>query len=243
MKASTIGLGVASVLVGVILPPLPAAPPPRKHVSPGKVTDRDGKPKAAAKPGLTREQREQVEKAARAFFTANPAQQTAWKSDAALDRLLTANESAVRRAAWQAYRAAAIHADRKKDFDRDRVRHGKYLSPYKVKKVGKRPAKGWPLFIALHGGGGAPKAVNDSQWRIMQIYYRDQPSVTGYQYLALRAPNDAWNGFYDDYIPPLVVNLIRQFLLFGDVDPDKVYLMGYSHGGYGAFFVDRKSVV
>jgi hypothetical protein len=64
--------------------------------------------------------------------------------------------------------------------------------------------------------------------------------VTGYKYLALRAPNDTWNGFYDDYVPPLVVNLIRQFLLFGDVDPDKVYLIGYSHGGYGAFFIGPK---
>ena len=92
----------------------------------------------------------------------------------------------------------------------------------------------------MHGGGGVPKAVNDSQWRVMQRYYRDQPSVSGYLYLALRAPNDSWNGFYADYVPPLVVALIRQFLLFGDVDPDKVFLMGYSHGGYGAFFIGPK---
>ena len=26
------------------------------------------------------------------------------------------------------------------------------------------------------------------------------------QYLALRAPNDTWNGFYDDYVPPLIIN-------------------------------------
>ncbi len=64
--------------------------------------------------------------------------------------------------------------------------------------------------------------------------------MTGYQYLALRAPNDTWNGFYANYVPPLIANLIRQFLLFGDVDPDRVYLMGYSHGGYGAFFVGPK---
>jgi len=41
-------------------------------------------------------------------------------------------------------------------------------------------------------------------------------------------------------LPPLVVNLIRQFALFGDIDPDKVYLIGYSHGGYGAFFIGPK---
>src|SRR5205823_7060885 len=57
---------------------------------------------------------------------------------------------------------------------------------------------------------------------------------------ALRAPNDAWDGFYFDKILPLIDTLIRQFMLFGDVDPDKVSLMGYSHGGYGAFFIGPK---
>jgi predicted esterase len=146
----------------------------------------------------------------------------------------------VRGVVWKAYQAAPVHADVKKDFEKNQVRYQKHLSPYTVKKVGKRPTNGWPLFIALHGGGGVPKQINDSQWKHMQIYYRDQPSVTGYQYLALRAPNDTWNGFYDVYVPPLVANLIRQFLVFGDVDSNKVFLMGYSHGGYGAFFIGPK---
>ncbi|MAE63630.1 MAG: hypothetical protein CMJ18_05110, partial [Phycisphaeraceae bacterium] len=87
------------------------------------------------------------------------------------------------------------------------------------------------------GGGGVPKRINDSQWRIMQRYYKDQHSVEGYLYLALRAPTDKWNGFYTGYVFPIVDNLIRQFLLFGDVDPDRVHAMGYSHGGYGAFAI------
>ena len=70
--------------------------------------------------------------------------------------------------------------------------------------------------------------------------YKDHPEVSGYKYLALRAPNDTWNGFYDDYVPPLIINLIRQFTLLGEVDPDKVFLIGYSHGGYGAFFIGPK---
>jgi hypothetical protein len=194
----------------------------------------------AERPGLTKEQAGRVGKAARAFFAAIPERQAGWKFDAALDELLAAHEGAVRRAVWDAYKSAPVHGELKKDFEQNQVRHEKHLSPYVVKKVGTRPPDGWPLFIALHGGGGAPKAVNDSQWKHMQIYYRDQKSVTGYQYLALRAPNDTWNGFYADYVPPLVVNLVRQFLLFGDVDPARVFLMGYSHGGYGAFFIGPK---
>jgi hypothetical protein len=208
----------------------------QKEVQAENVTDRY----ARKQPALTAEQARQVEKAARDYYTADAAEQAKWRFDRSLDRLLLENEPAVREAVWRAYRDAPIHGKLKEDFDANRVRYEKHVSPYTVKKVGKRPAAGWPLFIAMHGGGNAPKAVNDSQWEHMQRYYRDQPSVEGYQYLALRAPNDTWNGFYADYVPPLVRNLIGQFLLFGDVDPNKVYLMGYSHGGYGAFFIGPK---
>jgi pimeloyl-ACP methyl ester carboxylesterase len=109
-----------------------------------------------------------------------------------------------------------------------------------VKYVGQRPTNGWALFIAMHGGGNAPKELNDSQWVKMQIYYKDHPEAGGYIYVAPRAPNDTWNGFYDDYVYPLIANLVHQFLFFGDVNPDKVFIMGYSHGGYGAFAIGPK---
>jgi predicted esterase len=216
--------------------------PESKEVHAENVTARYSRPAKtpAGKPGLSAEQLQKIEKAAGEFFAADPNKQAQWRFDAALEGLLLVNEPDVRRAVWKAYQAAPIHEDLKKDFSQRQVRHQNHLSSYTVKTVGKRPANGWPLFIALHGGGGAPKKVNDDQWRVMQIYYKDQPSVPGYLYLALRAPNDTWNGFYDDYVPPLITNLIRQFVVFGDVDSDKVYLMGYSHGGYGAFFVGPK---
>jgi hypothetical protein len=189
---------------------------------------------------LSREQLAEIEKQARAFFEAGAERQAGWRFDERLDRWLAEHEAGVRAAVWKVYRESPTHAPMKRDFLAGQVRHAKYLSPYVVRKVGKRPASGWPLFIAMHGGGGAPKRVNDSQWRVMQRYYRDQPDVTGYLYLALRAPDDTWNGFYADHVTPLMVSLIRRFLLFGDVDPDKVFLMGYSHGGYGAFFLGPK---
>jgi hypothetical protein len=213
--------------------------PDRQDVYAENVTDRYARPAQKA-PGLAEEQRRRIEKEAGAFFAADAAGRADWKVDADLDRALAGHEEEVRRAVWKAYRDAPIHADAKKDFEQNHVRFGQYRSAYAVRQVGKRPEGGWPLFIALHGGGGAPRQVNDSQWEVMKRYYRDQPSVPGYLYLALRAPNDTWNGFYDNYVPPLVTNVIRQFLLFGDVNPDKVYLMGYSHGGYGAFFVGPK---
>ena len=178
--------------------------------------------------------------ALKGYFSADEKKRARWKFSRSLDKLLAGNEAAVRAAAWKAYLEAPLHSALKEDFDKLKVRFKTHLSPYTLKKVGKRPEGGWPLFIAMHGGGGVPKRINDSQWRHMQIYYRDQASVTGYQYLALRAPNDTWNGFYADYVYPLIENLVRQFLLFGDVNPDKVFIMGYSHGGYGAFSIGPK---
>jgi predicted esterase/transglutaminase-like putative cysteine protease len=213
--------------------------PDSREVFAENVTARYARPTKAA-PRLTPDQRKQIEKAAADFFAAPQDQQADWKFDAGLDRLLTAHEKEMRRLAWDADRVAPSHDAMKKDFASHQVRYRQYVSPYAVRAVGRRPAAGWPLFIAMHGGGGAPKAVNDSQWQVMQHYYRDQKTVPGYLYLALRAPNDTWNGFYDTYVPPLVANLIRQFVLLGDVDSNKVFLMGYSHGGYGAFYIGPK---
>ena len=174
------------------------------------------------------------------YFTAPADKRAGMKFSSGLDKLLLANEPAVRSAAWEVYKTAPIHEAMKRDFETNRVQFEKYTSPYTVKTVGKRPANGWPLFIAMHGGGGAAKQVNDQQWEVMKIYYRDHPERGGYKYLALRAPNDTWNGFYDDYVYPLIANLIQQFTLFGDVDVNKVFIMGYSHGGYGAFAIGPK---
>ena len=160
--------------------------------------------------------------------------------EVAANEILQSNPAAARQLAWERYLQSTLGRKRKSDFEQNQVTFQKHLSPYTIKTVGKRPENGWPLFIAMHGGGGAPQKLNDSQWKHMQIYYKDQPQVTGYKYLSLRAPNNTWNGFYDDYVYPMIENLIQQFVVFGDVDPNKVFAMGYSHGGYGAFAIGPK---
>lgn len=175
-----------------------------------------------------------------AFYKSAPAEQAKWKFSGSLEKLLRNNEPAVRKIAWESYLNAPIHDSMKVNFDAKKVRFEKHVSPYTVKTVGTRPANGWALFIAMHGGGGAPQELNDSQWHHMEIYYRDHPEMGGYIYVALRAPDNSWNGFYTGYAYPLMQNLLRQFMLFGDVDPNKKFIMGYSHGGYGAYAMGPK---
>ncbi len=215
-------------LTTLALPEQPALPPAPHQAAPENVRPLPARNGAALVKELTK------------YFTADAKQQAGWKFPARLEKLLAANESAVRRVTWEVYRSAPLYANLKSNFDANVVKFEQHTSPYTVKQIGTRPAEGWPLFIAMHGGGGAPKTVNDSQWRHMQVYYKDHPEVGGYLYLALRAPNDTWNGFYDNYVYPLIDNLVLQFRLFGDIDPDKVFIMGYSHGGYGAYAIGPK---
>ena len=196
-------------------------------------------PPAATKP-LAPKDESILKSALTDFFNADADHQTAWKFSSSLEKLLRNNEPATRRAAWEVFLAATNHGELHQNYDEHKARFEEHVSPYTVKTVGTRPANGWGLFIAMHGGGGAPQELNDSQWKHMQIYYRDHPEAGGYLYVALRAPDNTWNGFYTGYAYPLMANLVRQFLLFGDVDPSKVFLMGYSHGGYGAFAMGPK---
>lgn len=181
----------------------------------------------------------QIESSAANYFAANEATRANFKFPGALEKALRANEPAVRAAVWNAYKKS-VASGLQADFAANQVRFGEYLSPYIIKTVGTRPQNGWPLFIAMHGGGGAPKEVNDQQWHEMAQHYFDHPEVGGYKYLALRAPNDTWNGFYDDYVYPLIANLIEQQVVLNDVDSDKIFIMGYSHGGYGAYAIGPK---
>ncbi len=181
-----------------------------------------------------------VEAAARRYFsgavTNGPVDIESQKT---LDQALLQNEPAVRAVVWEVFKASQ-QPQLKADFDQSVARNGEHVAPFAIRTVGEKPKNGWGLVIAMHGGGGTAKEVNDSQWEGMKTHYRDHPELGGYKYIALRAPNDTWNGFYDDYVYPLIENLIRAQTTFGEVDVNRVYITGYSHGGYGAFAIGPK---
>jgi len=100
---------------------------------------------------------------------------------------------------------------------------------YAYKAVGEKPGRGYPLFIALHGGGEAPTGLNDSQWEHMKTYYLG--GVTNGIYLAPRGVTDNWNLHWREQSFACYDRLIENMIAFGQVDPDRVYLMGFSAGG------------
>jgi len=100
-----------------------------------------------------------------------------------------------------------------------------------VRNFGPVPADGRCLFISMHGGGKAPKEVNNQQW-MNQIYlYEPWEGV----YVAPRAPWDDSDMWHKRGLDELFEDLIRACVVFEDVNPDKVYLLGYSAGGDGVW--------
>lgn len=96
---------------------------------------------------------------------------------------------------------------------------------------GPMPKDGRSLYISLHGGGECPKDVNDGQW-MNQIYLYQLPEGL---YVAPRAPWNTWNMWHRKGLDGLFEDLIRACVVFEGVNPNKVYLLGYSAGGDGVW--------
>ena len=117
---------------------------------------------------------------------------------------------------------------------------GTFTMPYVLRSKGDKPANGWALFLCLHGGGGngdakGPHAwdVNTREWQAQQtLQQRIYPSPG--LYFIPRMADDRQGRWWFDHNQAAFDDVIRQCLLFRDVDPDRVYLLGISEGGYGA---------
>ena len=96
---------------------------------------------------------------------------------------------------------------------------------------GNTPKDGRSLYISMHGGGHCPKEVNDEQW-MNQIYlYEPEEGV----YIAPRAPWNTSDLWHRKGLDELLEDVIRACVVFEGVNPNKVYLLGYSAGGDGVW--------
>jgi hypothetical protein len=167
----------------------------------------------------------------RGWLARPPAERPDLAATAFADAPLSKEQAArVREMLWQDH-VANVRATRRKEWDEQSITiDGKTLK-WKQKQFGTKPKDGWKLYISMHGGGGAPARVNDQQWENQVRLYQPPDSL----YIAPRAPSDNWNLWHEPHVDVLFDRLIQDAIVLGEVNPNRIYLMGYSAGGDGVY--------
>lgn len=144
----------------------------------------------------------------------------------------------VREQLWQKYRAIQLTDPVRIEENKTSQLHFDSIMRYSCKKAGDKPAAGYPLFIALHGGGSAPTELNDSAWKSMSSWYLG--SIKQGLYVAPRGIADEWNLHSLPDAFPMYDRLIENMILFENADPNRVYILGYSAGGDGVYQISPR---
>jgi transglutaminase-like putative cysteine protease/predicted esterase len=203
---------------------------PRNATVPGEnVTDRYAK---AAAPDAKAEEAKSasaLKELVRALDDGAKLSDLAEKSFAKIP-LTKSDASDARELIWKAH-VAFIKKDRADEMKNLLIKDGNLEMPFFYKTFGKKPKDGWSLYISLHGGGGAPKSVNDAQWENQKKLYTVDEGI----YLAPRAPTNTWNLWHEGHIDRMFARLIEDLIVFEGVNPNRVYVLGYSAGGDGVY--------
>lgn len=131
---------------------------------------------------------------------------------------------------WSA-RQSHLAQERRAELDARELIIGDLRMPFWFRVFGDAPKTGRSLFISMHGGGGAPAAVNDQQYENQKRLYQPKEGI----YLVPRAPTNTWNLWHEGHIDGFFDRLISDLVVLENVDINRVYLMGYSAGGDGVY--------
>ncbi len=138
---------------------------------------------------------------------------------------------------WQEYvEREKQNPQRLQEIKEQQMTFGEATMKYGIKVIGEPDENGYPLFIALHGGGyGDTPDVNNQQWEHMSVFYAE--AVKQGVYVNPRGVRDTWDTHANPESYPLYDRLIQNMILFYNVDPNRVYIMGYSAGGDGVYLI------
>ena len=150
------------------------------------------------------------------------------------------NLAEAREEAWNTYANAQLNDPTLLQETQDcAMTFGEATMRYTVQVIGDMPENGYPLYIAMHGGGsGDTPEVNDEQWDEMKEYYSD--ALDCGVYVAVRGVRDTWDTHFNPESYPLYDRLIRYMILTQNVNPNRVYLEGFSAGGDGVYAIANR---
>lgn len=153
-------------------------------------------------------------------------------ADAGLTR---AQADALAESLWDDYRRSATVQSLWEQTTLKRIVHGEDAMPFSFELLWDEavpvPEAGYPVYISMHGGGAFTAAENDEQWQVQQGRYPDVQGI----YICPRSARDTWDHWHEQHMFTLIDQLVRAVLLRDDIDPDRVYLLGYCSGGNGVY--------
>lgn len=127
-----------------------------------------------------------------------------------------------------------MQASSKKILESGQITVGGKTMHFVHKQKGDRPSDGYMLVFGLHGGGGVPKDVNDQQFsNHKNLYGKYLPD--GSIWVAPRSVEDAPDMWRKPYMEDFLYGITHAFTTTNLVNPNKVFLTGYSAGGDGVY--------
>lgn len=141
------------------------------------------------------------------------------------------------KAVYIEYRASID--ERESELAEGQIAMGDITMRVDMQVIGEPDEKGYPMIIALHGGGSSDTpTMNDSQWAQMKEYYKG--SVTNGVYITPRGIRDTWDTHFNPESYVFYDRIIEDAVAFYNVDPDRVYLLGFSAGGDGVYAISPR---
>jgi len=122
-----------------------------------------------------------------------------------------------------------------KDWNQRELNYQGKVMPFFYQIFGDEPPQGRSLFISLHGGGGTTSSLNDQQYENQKNLYDQTMNTLEGIYLAPRAPTNTWNLWHQNHIDDFFNIIIQMAMTMEKVNPNKVYLLGFSAGGDGVY--------
>lgn len=117
------------------------------------------------------------------------------------------------------------------EWDNRELTNGDYSMKFFYKVFGDEPHDGRAMYISMHGGGSTTEQLNDKQWDNQKKLYTPEEGV----YFVPRAPTNTWNLWHQEYMDGFIKKAIELAIIKENVNPNKIYIMGYSAGGDGTY--------